>query len=66
MSNYAKFFGLNVTKKGVQMRDYCLNFELQLQDRDRLDEFPAGQTHAQSLIGWESNLVVVPDISLVP
>ena len=48
------------------MRDYCLNFELQLQDRDRLDEFPAGQTHAQSLIGWESNLVVVPDNFLVP
>ena len=26
-SNYAKFLCLNVTKKGVQMQDYCLNFE---------------------------------------
>ena len=27
MSNYAKYFCFNVTKKGLQMRDYCLNFE---------------------------------------
>ena len=27
ISNYAKYFCFNVTKKGVQMRDYCLNFE---------------------------------------
>ena len=27
ISKYAKYFYFNVTKKGVQMRDYCLNFE---------------------------------------
>ena len=52
-SNYAKFFCLNVTKKGLQMRDYCLNFEACKQPQSRRpDKFPAGQTHAQSLIGW--------------
>ena len=63
MSNYAKYFCLNVTKKGVHMQDYCLTFE---PCKMAADQMRTMRTHAQSLIGWESNLVVVPDIFLVP
>ena len=35
------------------MQDYCLNFEAcKTAAGRRPDKFRAGQTHAQSLIGW--------------